>query len=590
MAIIKSISPKIKTQTHLSEALSYITQDKKASDVYYHNCSQMKTISKLADSFEKNRIAFDKNTGILAVHICQSFSPDDNVSPEIAHTIGIELINRCFPDFQVVMATHNDREHIHNHYIINSVSLMDRKKLPDNMKMINQVRKVSDELCYQYNLSVVDDSPKYSPLDQATRHAAMQGRSWKFDLVRDLNAALDSCKSQGEFILFLETKGYEIKFTNQNITFRKSGMKKGIRADTLARQFGRKYSKSSIEKKLNIASSPEKPKQAQNQNRRFQIPNYDYYNQLAAVNWKRYEKKYAKRIRLPNRIYANPNLFVRNPFLFTMRLIRFICNLTGKKPKQRIKTYSVAHKAYSFVDYKSGKKVVGNIPYKTIINTFGESVQIKLYAWQISRLLNQNILLSSRIDLKTGTGMTTIKKTDLPRVAAILGVPTDSFVKQAELIRNRKITAELKRHNLNLCYLRVSAEQVQALHERCVTFACYEKGDNFNIAFAPEDKKKILDILYPNREKKTGENTFFKRNAAINRQIKNKAIETGEKICYKVVYANQYKQLRNTALEFAVFRTKDGKYNVVFLESQKTAIEAALRGNAPTAHHKKTRW
>ncbi len=232
---------------------------------------------------------------------------------------------------------------------------MDRKKLPDNMKMINQVRKVSDELCYQYNLSVVDDSPKYSPLDQATRHAAMQGRSWKFDLVRDLNAALDSCKSQGEFILFLETKGYEIKFTNQNITFRKSGMKKGIRADTLARQFGRKYSKSSIEKKLNIASSPEKPKQAQKQNRRFQIPNYDYYNQLAAVNWKRYEKKYAKRIRLPNRIYANPNLFVRNPFLFTMRLIRFICNHTGKKPKHRIKTYSVAHKAYSFVDYKNGK-------------------------------------------------------------------------------------------------------------------------------------------------------------------------------------------------------------------------------------------
>ncbi len=587
MAIIKSISPKIKTQTHLSEALSYITQDKKASDVYYHNCSQMKTISKLADSFEKNRIAFDKNTGILAVHICQSFSPDDNVSPEIAHKIGIELINRCFPDFQVVMATHNDREHIHNHYIINSVSLMDRKKLPDNMKMINQVRKVSDELCYQYNLSVVDDSPKYSPLDQATRHAAMQGRSWKFDLVRDLNAALDSCKSQGEFILFLETKGYEIKFTSQNITFRKSGMKKGIRADTLARQFGRKYSKSSIEKKLNIASSPEKPKQAQNQNRRFQIPNYDYYNQLAAVNWKRYEKKYAERIKLPNRIYSNPNLFVRNPFLFTMRLIRFICNLTGKKPKQKIKTYSVAHKAYSYVDYKNGKKVVGNIPYKTIINTFGESVQIKLYAWQISRLLNQNILLSSRIDLKTGTGMTTIKKTDLPRVAAILGVPTDSFVKQAELIRNRKITAELKRHNLNLCYLRVSAEQVQALHERCVTFACYEKGDNFNIAFAPEDKKKILDILYPNREEKTGENTFFKRNAAINRQIKNKAIETGEKICYKVVYANQYKQLRNTALEFAVFRTKDGKYNVVFLESQKQAIEAALRGNAPTAHNRK---
>lgn len=589
MAIIKSISPKIKTQIHLSEALSYITQDKKASDVYYHRCAKRKSVAQLADTFEQSRIAFDQNTGRLAVHICQSFSPEDNVTPETAHEIGIELINRCFPDYQVVMATHNDREHIHNHFIINSVSFMDRKKLLDNMKMINQVRKVSDELCYRHNLSVIEkeNAAKYSPLDQATRNAAMQGRSWKFNLVRDLDAALDSCKNKIEFIVFLEVKGYEVNFTNQNITFRKSGMKKGIRADTLAKQFGRKYSKHSIEKKLNISSSAEKPKQPQNQQQHYHIPNYDYYNQLAAVNWKRYEKKYAERIKVPKQIYANPNLFVRNPFLFTLRLIRFICNLTGKTKKRKIKGYSTQNKIYSFIDYKNGKRVIGNIPYKTIVNTFGESVQIKLYAWQISRLLNHNILLSSRVDLRTGTGMTTIKKTDLPRVAAVLGVPTESFEKQADLIRNRRITAELKRHNLNLCYLRVSAEQVEALRERCITFACYKKGDSYNIAYAPEDKKKILDILYPNREEKSSEDTFFKRNAAINRQIKAKAEKTGEKICYKVVYANQYKQLRNTTLEFAVFRTKDGKYNVVFLESQKPAIEAALRGNAPAAHNRK---
>ena len=343
----------------------------------------------------------------------------------------------------------------------------------------------------------------------------------------------------------------------------------------------------SIEKKLNISSSNEKPKQTQNQQQRYYIPNYDYYNQLAAVNWKRYEKKYAERIRVPKHLYANPNLFARNPLLFTLRLIRLICNLTGKSKKRIIKTYSSAKRIYSFVDYKNGKRVIGNIPYKTIVNTFGEAVQIKLYAWQISRLLNNNILLSSRVDLRTGTGMTTIKKTDLPRVAAVLGVPTESFEKQADIIRNRKITAELKRHNLNLCYLRVTSEQVEALREHCIIFACYSKGDSYNIAFAPEDKKKILDILYPGREEKSSEETFFKRNAAINRRIKAKAEETGEKICYKVVYANQYKQLRNTTLEFAVFRTREGKYNVVFLESQKQAIEAALRGNVPTAHNRK---
>lgn len=590
MAIVKTISPKIKTQVHLSEALAYITKDEKASDCYYHNCVNDSDIDAVAEEFQSTRIMLRQDKGIIASHICQSFSPDDNITPEIAHEIGKQMIERCFPDYQVVLATHKDREHIHNHFIINSVNLIDGKKFYENKSTLRLIRKVSDELCYRHNLSVIEkeDATKYSPLDQATLHAARQGRSWKFNLVKDLDAALDSCKTKSEFVRFFESKNYEIKFTPQNITFRKIGNKKGIRADTLAKQFGRKYSKSSIEKKLNIASPTEKSKESQKQQQRYHIPNYDYYNQLAAVNWKRYEKKYAERIKVPKRIYANANLFVRNPFVFTLRLIRFICNLKGNKPKQKIKSYSTVYKTYSYVDYKNGKKIIGNIPYKTIVNTFGEAVQIKLYAWQISRLLNNNILLSSRVDLKAGTGMTTIKKTDLPRVSAILGVPTESFVKQAELIRNRKITAELKKHNLNLCYLRVSSDQVDTLRERCVTFACYPKGDNFNIAFAPEDKDRVLDILYPDRGKKnSSEDTFFKRNAAINRAIKSRAKETGEKICYKVVYANQYKQLRNTTLEFAVFRTKDGKYNVVFLESQKQAIEAALRGNVPTAHNRK---
>ena len=590
MAIVKTISPKIKTQIHLSEALAYIVKDDKASDCYYHNCVNDYDIEAVAKEFQSTRIMLRQGKGIIASHICQSFSPEDKITPEIAHEIGKQMIERCFPDYQVVLATHKDREHIHNHFIINSVNLIDGKKFYENKSTLRLIRKVSDELCYRHNLSVIEkeDATKYSPLDQATLNAAKQGRSWKFNLVKDLDAALDSCKTKSEFIRFFESKNYEIKFTPQNITFRKTGNKKGIRADTLAKQFGRKYSKSSIEKKLNIASPTAKPKQPQNQQQRFQIPNCDYYNQLAAVNWKRYEKKYAERVKVPKRIYATPNLFARNPFVFTLRLIRFICNLKGNKPKQKIKSYSTVYKTYSYVDYKNGKKIIGNIPYKTIVNTFGEAVQIKLYAWQISRLLNNSILLSSRVDLKTGTGMTTIKKTDLPRVAAILGVPTESFVKQAELIRNRKITAELKRHNLNLCYLRVSSDQAAALRERCVTFACYPKGDNFNIAFAPEDKDRVLDILYPDRGKQNNrEDTFFKRNAAINRAIKSKAKETGEKICYKVVYANQYKQLRNTTLEFAVFRTKDGKYNVVFLESQKAAIEAALKGNAPTARYRK---
>lgn len=592
MAIVKTISPKIKTQAHLCEALAYITQEKKASSVYYYRCRNYDGIEQVARDFQSTRIACNQNKGILASHICQSFSPEDKVTPELAHKMGIAMIKRCFPDYQVVLATHADREHIHNHFILNSVSVLDGKKFYENKSTLRQIRKVSDELCYKNDLSVIesDNVTKYAPLDQATLNAAKRGHSWKLRLVKDLDKALEDCQSKNEFINYFQTHGYEIKFTNKNITFRKNGEKKGIRADTLAKQFGQKYSKASIEKRLNISNSENinpKAHNSESSGRKFQIPSYDYYNQLAAINWKRYEKKYADKIRVTDKRLGSPNLFTKNPFLFSLRLIRFILNQKNKNrynQKRRIKSYSTTYQARSFVDYKRGKKILENVPYKEIVNTFGESVQIKLYAWQITHLLNNNILLSSRIDLKTGTAVVTLKKTDLQRVSAILGVSYESFAQQAEIIKNRKITAELKKNNLKLSYLLVTPEQAEALREHCITFASYKKGDKLNIAFAPEDKEKVLNTLYPNREeRKVNKETFFKRNAVINRRLKQIAQETGEKLCYKIVLSNQYKLLRTTTLEFAVFRTDDGKYNVVFLESQKSAIEKALGSFKPKA-------
>lgn len=305
------------------------------------------------------------------------------------------------------------------------------------------------------------------------------------------------------------------------------------------------------------------------------------------MNWKRYEKQYAGKIRVRDKRLGSPNIFSKNPFLFSLRLIRYILNLkmrNRKNQKRRVESYTKTYKTRTFVDYKRGNKVLQNIPYKKIINTFGESAQIKLYAWQITHLLNNNILLSSRIDLKTGTAIVTLKKSDLPRVSAILGVPCENFMAQAEQMKNRRITAELKKKNLKLSYLLISPEQAAALREHCITFASYPKGDKLNVAFAPEDKEKVLNVLYPNREeKKVNKETFFKRNAIINQKLKRISSETGEKLCYKIVLSNQYKLLRTTTLEFAVFRTDDGKYNVVFLESQKAAIEKALGAFKPKA-------
>lgn len=125
-------------------------------------------------------------------------------------------------------------------------------------------------------------------------------------------------------------------------------------------------------------------------------------------------------------------------------------------------------------------------------------------------------------------------------------------------------------------YLVVTAEQVQQLQERCIKFAVYKKGDKFNIAYSSADKDKVLSAIYPNRAENINGDTFFKRNAVLNKQLKDKSAETGEQLCYKIVLSNQYKQLRKTNIEFAVFRTKTGKYNLVFLKHNENAINKAL--------------
>lgn len=357
----------------------------------------------------------------------------------------------------------------------------------------------------------------------------------------------------------------------------------------MAKQFGQKYSKASIEKRLNI--KPSSVKKTNTAKPKYITPNYDYYNQLAAVNWKRYEKKYAEKIKIADKRLGSPNLFTKNPFLFSLRLIRYLLNLQSRNnhaPKRKIKSFSSTVQPRYYIDYKNGKKVLGNIPYRQIVNTFGESVQLKLYAWQITHLLNNNILLSSRIDLKTGTAMVTIKKSDLEKVSAVLGVSFDSFAQQAEKISNRKIAAELKKHNIKLSYLVVTPEQAEALREHCILFARYPKGEKLNIAFAPEDKDKVLNILYPNREEKAvNAETFFQRNAALNRRLKAISNETGEKLCYKVITPEQFSVLKkNTTMEeIAAFRKTDGKYNLVFLESKKYAIEKALSGFKPKTNN-----
>ena len=104
---------------------------------------------------------FGKETGTVAYHGYQSFAPGE-ATPEMAHEIGIKLAQRLWGDqYQVVVATHLDKEsHLHNHFVVNTVSFRNGIKYHRTAKDYHDMQAISDELCREYRLSVIED-PQY---------------------------------------------------------------------------------------------------------------------------------------------------------------------------------------------------------------------------------------------------------------------------------------------------------------------------------------------------------------------------------------------------------------------------------------------
>ena len=91
----------------------------------------------------------------MAFHGYQSFEKGE-VTPEVAHEIGVKLAEEMWGDrFEVVVSTHLNTKHIHNHFVLNSVSFVDGKKYYSNYENTALLRRTSDDLCDEYGLRVL---------------------------------------------------------------------------------------------------------------------------------------------------------------------------------------------------------------------------------------------------------------------------------------------------------------------------------------------------------------------------------------------------------------------------------------------------
>lgn len=163
---------------------------------------------------EATKQRFGKKSGRQGYHMEQSFAPGE-VTPQQAHQIGVELAQQLYgDDFEVVVTTHVDKAHIHNHFVINSVSLVDGHKYHEpNSEYYDRIRKMSDQLCEKYKLSVVKD-----PKDRRYRsypeqhHAENPSHPTIHNIIySDIDKAIELSSSLSEFYQVLQKMGYQVK-------------------------------------------------------------------------------------------------------------------------------------------------------------------------------------------------------------------------------------------------------------------------------------------------------------------------------------------------------------------------------------------
>lgn len=218
----------------LEQAISYTTQDSKTEKQLYVsgiNCSMSTAFQDMIIT----KKAFQKTDGILAYHAYQSFAPGE-VDAELAHKIGIELAEAMWGErFEVLISTHLDRKHYHNHFVINSVSFKDGLKYYDNKENYKRLRELSDDLCCKYQLSIIKD-PKRKAMDYAEWQAEKEHRPTYRSIIRDdVDIAINNAMTYTQFISNLKKQGYEVKSHVKHIAVKLPTMDRFIRLRSLSR-------------------------------------------------------------------------------------------------------------------------------------------------------------------------------------------------------------------------------------------------------------------------------------------------------------------------------------------------------------------
>ena len=196
MAVVKFIA----SGCPMNNIFSYVMRDEATERKLIDGMNCMPETAFEEFKFVKAR--FGKEDGRQYYHIIQSFSPDDNISPEEAHELGMKFAGH-FEGFQAVVATHVNKAHLHNHIILNSVNMETGRKYHQSRDEMLAAKRFANDLCREYGLSVTEEKCEYGKMPK-----------WKQQLRSMIVWALFKSPDRETFIEALERHGYGVNWTD----------------------------------------------------------------------------------------------------------------------------------------------------------------------------------------------------------------------------------------------------------------------------------------------------------------------------------------------------------------------------------------
>lgn len=230
----------------LNDVIDYAMNPDKTEQQFYVsgiNCQA----NSAYEEMKNVKAFFHKEDKILGFHAYQSFK--EKVSPELAHKIGLELAKEIWGDrFQVIVTTHLNTEHTHNHFVINSVSFVDGLKYYDNHTTYSRIRHVSDELCKEYGLNILTEKATKANLKYDNFYKkSLYNDNYSNTAKKEIDLAIRQAYSYDDFLYLMKKLDYEITIRAGKMSIRKNNYKRNIRIE---RRFGENYTIDNIKRRI----------------------------------------------------------------------------------------------------------------------------------------------------------------------------------------------------------------------------------------------------------------------------------------------------------------------------------------------------